>query len=1280
MKAKQKKIWLLIALISVIIMTICGFLLCNKSNKECKVVYDLGYAADIKAPKAQTVKKGEVIHCPEDPTRDAFVFIGWYTDNCTSHPYDFNTPVNHSFSLTAKWADLNDTKDTDGDGLYDAIEKTIGTDINVIDTDGDSLSDYTEFVVLGLDPLKKDTDENGIFDGDEDSDGDGLSNAEEEMLWSSPLFSDTDSDGLTDFDEYSEYKTAPINADTDHDGVNDGREIQSGSDPLKYDEVFLTAKGSGAISEAYPIEAYVIAETDAAGAGSLSITPITSTNIPALSEVSEGYLGTAFELHTDGKLSKATIEFSYDTSLGTLGDDFEPRIYFYDEAENELIELENQVVTEGKVTAETSHFSAYILLNKMIVDMHKIINLPDNSSYDSNNDGISDFYTELINNGTLLYDNTYNLVGVLDLYGNQSDDWDGDGLKNGEEISIGKDFFGFLKIKIKSNPILVDSDFDGLSDLVEVKQTKTDPLRYNRRSLAALNDLQRNDLYLYAREETDWMDDVMAIANSASTFFTYTKYDRAKEVLVNYFYEYAPEETIKKNAELIEWQENYEEVLKVYGSISNMAKIAKDACEVLESGIKNAELENSYFESLTVRQNLLSDINYKKATEVTAYKELKLLSLPIILQDTADGLISDDFYKRSKEVTNITDAATKAIAAYNSVCELHIYSLTREFNTYISTSKMLSGKTDSSLISTNLSVICDIVDAEEDLLEVRGMYGRLRANADAYNMYSELLLYIKKNAKDVSVASAAGDVAKMILDKSGCEYFSQLAVACGKKMTFSVAKASLDNVSKESIHVAIAKLLVDSYNFVTESHVKYNVYFEVMKEISNACNALLNSKIEKQAEVFSYDVEDGAWVEKYLVQLAQSRLMGEYYFYEYVADEGLVAVLSNIVKVISADEFRKMYPNIAKTIYGYANRLKLQLSENLPYFKEYWSDIIPEDEITLPGGKIIATHVEPNEQAIFGIYQKVLENNRKEILSYTWQHKSRTPRPITFYDITGDGLPEMIYVSGLYQPEYGYSEILNSTLHVLSYHDGYISEILNTGWDSLVGGGLYYILFADKNESHLYAYIGEGDEWVKSGFCSAEHTEINTLTFRDRVYYINEPNWDNPVYYVGDKEVDEDTYNDKLAEMEDSIGEILMTNSVEYWDKALSLTYSEALDYAISIAGTNNNGDLSAYSFSIVYEEHDDEYVFSVNTDCPDDNTTTVEWEWNMDSLTINDPDSYWTIWIENEKLHLKPIKMTWEIELHLKAIYKNASGTATTMLTFFFVEKQGDFIPFIME
>ncbi len=56
--------------------------------------------------------------------------------------------------------------DTDNDGLPNKIEKIFGTNENIADTDGDSLSDYYEIKKYKTNPLKKDSDNDGVEDQD----------------------------------------------------------------------------------------------------------------------------------------------------------------------------------------------------------------------------------------------------------------------------------------------------------------------------------------------------------------------------------------------------------------------------------------------------------------------------------------------------------------------------------------------------------------------------------------------------------------------------------------------------------------------------------------------------------------------------------------------------------------------------------------------------------------------------------------------------------------------------------------------------------------------------------------------------------------------------------------------------------------------------------------------------------------------------------------------------------------------------------------------------------
>ncbi|MFN3850360.1 MAG: hypothetical protein ACK4NY_13075 [Spirosomataceae bacterium] len=140
--------------------------------------------------------------------------------------------------------------DSDGDGLDDAVDTNdtafgpvnagitnvsttypiTGVEVNwrndYIDTDGDGLSDAEE-AILGTDPTKKDTDGDGIDDNVEV----GVDKLYNVGVDTNPLDADTDDDGLKDGTETGTdgvftvgTDTNPLIADTDLDGIQDGTE------------------------------------------------------------------------------------------------------------------------------------------------------------------------------------------------------------------------------------------------------------------------------------------------------------------------------------------------------------------------------------------------------------------------------------------------------------------------------------------------------------------------------------------------------------------------------------------------------------------------------------------------------------------------------------------------------------------------------------------------------------------------------------------------------------------------------------------------------------------------------------------------------------------------------------------------------------------------------------------------------------------------------------------------------------------------------------------------
>lgn len=82
-----------------------------------------------------------------------------------------------------------------------------------------------------------------------DTDGDGLTDAEEISLGTSPIVADSDDDGLSDFEEVRTWLTDPLLADTDGDGFNDGDEVAGGFDPKRGGGAKLLEDLGGTVGE-----------------------------------------------------------------------------------------------------------------------------------------------------------------------------------------------------------------------------------------------------------------------------------------------------------------------------------------------------------------------------------------------------------------------------------------------------------------------------------------------------------------------------------------------------------------------------------------------------------------------------------------------------------------------------------------------------------------------------------------------------------------------------------------------------------------------------------------------------------------------------------------------------------------------------------------------------------------------------------------------------------------------------------------------------------------------
>lgn len=255
-----------------------------------------------------------------------------------------------------------DYGDTDGDGVLNYLEELHGTDSTKADTDEDMLDDYQEIAVFGTDPLNMDSDGDGIYDSQEDFDEDGVINSVEIELGSEPFNRDTDGDGLLDGKEV-EIGTDIFSVDTDLDNGSDGWEIENGFDPLVTDESFdmrITSEMSGNVTASV--------EVSLTGQQAQTVVVEARDDDDIINSRIPGYIGKACDVSVEGDFSSADISFSIPKEYQELPrNEFDPVIYYYNE-ETQLLEAQETRFENGTATATVTHFSTYILLNRVEFD------------------------------------------------------------------------------------------------------------------------------------------------------------------------------------------------------------------------------------------------------------------------------------------------------------------------------------------------------------------------------------------------------------------------------------------------------------------------------------------------------------------------------------------------------------------------------------------------------------------------------------------------------------------------------------------------------------------------------------------------------------------------------------------------------------------------------------------------------------------------------------------------------------------------------------------------
>ncbi len=382
-------------------------------------------------------------------------------------------------------------KDTDGNGVTDDRE----------DFDGDGIANIDEVLITGTRPDQLDTDDDGTNDGDEDRDGDGLSDAMEITLGLNINLADSDSDGTADIDEDSDgdglsngielstFETSPALVDTNSNGIADGAEDIDADGLSNLDEITVTftdpndddTDNDGILDGDEDSDLDGLAdriELQMAGY-SINLSDSDANGIPdgdedfdadGLSNILEAVsLGTSTVLSdTDGD---GVADGDEDTDMDRLTNLQELLITFTNPA---VRDTNANGIWDGFEDSDGDGLADYFELNvsqTAIDNTDTDGNGVSDADEDHDSDGLSNSvqmsrqYRPYQDNPVITEDTNNN---ALDLTMGSTADFDGDGITDYDEVNV-----------YRSDPTSVDGDQDGISDYIELGLDASNPFLSN---------------------------------------------------------------------------------------------------------------------------------------------------------------------------------------------------------------------------------------------------------------------------------------------------------------------------------------------------------------------------------------------------------------------------------------------------------------------------------------------------------------------------------------------------------------------------------------------------------------------------------------------------------------------------------------------------------------------------------------------------------------------------------------------------------------------------------
>ena len=217
------------------------------------------------------------------------------------------------------------------------------------------------------------------------------------------------------------------------------------------------------------------------------------------------------------------------------------------------------------------------------------------------------------------------------------------------------------------------------------------------------------------------------------------------------------------------------------------------------------------------------------------------------------------------------------------------------------------------------------------------------------------------------------------------------------------------------------------------------------------------------------------------------------------------------------------------------------------------------------------------------VYLAILKREQDKITYYNqfrhefgtdWTADYAESAPIALSDITGDGVPELLFIA---------SQSLENNyvadLYVYTVENGDEKLILyESGWDVQVAGGSTYALFQIEGDSALYASNGMADDFTEENYYRYDVLANGNISKTELMTRYNAPNEDYTqtisTCTVNGSDATAEAFQNELDNLTGKITTLLIYNNSPFDDRAAEkmaqaepkyMTYNEAVTYLSEI-------------------------------------------------------------------------------------------------------------------